>query len=391
MFKKNLYICLSISVLIVSFCSRNSNESSTDSRILGLLSNQFNTFKFGPLLKNISENFLYAKYADLEIKVTSLKNLTNNLPDSCSGDTSKLTAIQNAWKSAYSVLKEIEIVQIGPSGSYTTIDSWPANHLVNPPDTTKIEATIASAETISETSLSAKVDNENGFPAIEYLLFDNGSGSTNVTNICNVLTGRRKLYLQQAVVLLNTRITRITLNWNPTFSGNYTTILQTAGTNNEFYKSEKEVVDTLIKQIVSIIEKMKDDKVGYPAGLSADSAGVVRSTFVESRFANLSIAALGNNLNGIYLFYVGNNGPGISDYVRYYNISLDERIRAKIRQAQSKAIEVQDLKASLQAGSTVKVKELNTILNELKILFTVELAGNLGSSFKPGLGDGDGD
>ncbi len=391
MFKKTFLICIPLSILILSFCKKNSNESSTDSRILGLMQNQINTFKFGPLLKNISEYFIYANYADLDMKVSSLKSLTNDLPDSCAGDTSKLTAIQNTWKSAYSVLKILEIIQIGPSGSYTTIDSWPANHLVNPPDTTKIEATISSVETISETTLSSKVDNENGFPAIEYLLFDNGSGSTNAINICNALTGRRKLYLQQAVNLLSTRITRITLNWNPTFSGNYTTILQTAGAGNEFYKSEKEVVDTLIKQIVSIVEKMKDDKVGYPAGLSADSGGVTRSNFVESRFANLSVTAIGNNLTGVYLFYVGNNGPGISDYVRYYNISLDERIRAKIKQAQAKAIEVQDLKANLQAGTTTKVKELNTILNELKILFTVELAGNLGSSFKPGLGDGDGD
>ena len=62
-----------------------------------------------------------------------------------------------------------------------------------------------------------------------------------------------------------------------------------------------------------------------------------------------------------------------------------------MRQAQAKALEISDLKGDLLAGNTIKAKELNVITNELKILFTVELAGNLGSSFRPGLGDGDGD
>ena len=391
MLKKAFFICVVPVALAFSFCSKSSDTASSSSRIMGALHNQFSVFNFAPLIKNISENFIYKNYVELEAKVNSLKTLTNELPDSCGGDNAKLVAIQEAWKSAFSALKIIEIVQIGPSGSYTTIDSWPANYVVNPPDTAKIETIIVGTETISETALSAKLDNEIGFPAIEYLLFDNGSGLTQATNICNSLTGRRKLYLQEAVKLLSTRITRVTLNWNPAFSGNFTTVLQTAGANNEFYKSEKEVVDTLIKQIVSIVEKVKDDKVGYPSGFSVDSGGVIRSTNVEAKYANLSMKAIRDNLNGLYAFYVGNDGPGISDYVRYYNISLDERIRSKMRQAQAKALEISDLKGDLLAGNTIKAKELNVITNELKILFTVELAGNLGSSFRPGLGDGDGD
>jgi len=391
MLKKAVFICFAFVVIVFSFCSKSSDTASTNSRIMGALHNQFSVFNFAPLIKNIAENFIYKNYADLDAKVNSLRSLTNDLPDSCGGDNAKLVAIQDAWKSAFSTLKIIEIVQIGPSGSYTTIDSWPANYVVNPPDTAKIEATISGSETISETALSSKLDNENGFPAIEYLLFDNGSGQTSVTNICNSLTGRRKLYLQEAIKLLSTRVTRVTLNWNPAFSGNFTTVLQTAGPSNEFYKSEKEVVDTLIKQIVSIVERVKDDKVGYPAGFSVDSGGIIRASNVEAKYANLSMKAISDNLAGLYAFYLGNDGPGISDYVRYYNISLDERIRAKMIQAQAKALEISDLKVDLQAGSTAKARELNVITNELKILFTVELAGNLGSSFRPGLGDGDGD
>ncbi len=391
MFKKTIFISILLITFAFSYCSKNAGDDSTTSRIMGLIHNQLNAFNFGLLLKNTSENFIYQNYISLETNVNSLKSLTDALPDSCGGDTARLVAIQNAWKSSFAILKNVEIIQIGPSGSYSTIDSWPINYIVNPPDTAQINATIAGADTINETYLSNKSDNENGFPTIEYLIFDNGSGSTNITNICNALTGRRKVYLQEAVNLLRTRVTRLTLNWNPTFSGNFTTILQTAGPTNEFYKSEKEAVDTLIKQMVSMVEKIKDDKIGYPAGFSVESAGVVTPTNVETRFSNTSITAIGNNLSGISAFYTGNGGVGFSDYVRYYNISLDERVRAKIKETQSKATEILDLKGDLIAGTNTKVRELHTLLNELKILFTVELAGNLGSSFTPGLGDGDGD
>lgn len=391
MFKKTIFICILLITFAFSYCSKNAGDDSATSRIMGLIHNQLNAFNFGLLLKNTSENFIYQNYISLETNVNSLKNLTDALPDSCGGDTARLVAIQNAWKSSFAILKNVEIIQIGPSGSYSTIDSWPINYIVNPPDTAQINATIAGADTINETYLSNKSDNENGFPTIEYLIFDNGSGSTNITNICNALTGRRKVYLQEAVNLLRTRVIRLTLNWNPTFSGNFTTVLQTAGPTNEFYKSEKEAVDTLIKQMVAMVEKIKDDKIGYPAGFSVESAGVVRPTNVETRFSNTSITAIGNNLSGISAFYTGNGGVGFSDYVRYYNISLDERVRAKINETQSKATEILDLKGDLIAGTNTKVRELHTLLNELKILFTVELAGNLGSSFTPGLGDGDGD
>lgn len=391
MFKKTIFICILLTTFTFSYCSKNAGSDSTTSRIMGAIHNQLNAFNFGLLLKNTSENFIYQNYISLETNVNSLKSLTDALPESCGGDTTKLVAIQNAWKSSFAILKNVEIIQIGPSGSYSTIDSWPINYIVNPPDTAQINATIAGADTINETYLSTKSDNENGFPTIEYLIFDDGAGSTNTTNICNALNGRRKLYLQEAVNLLRTRVTRLSLNWNPTFSGNFTTVLQTAGPTNEFYKSEKEAVDTLIKQMVAMVEKIKDDKIGYPAGFSVESAGVVKPTNVETRFSNTSITAIGNNLSGISAFYTGNGGVGFSDYVRYYNVSLDERVRAKIKETQSKATEILDLKGDLLAGTNTKVRELHTLLNELKILFTVELAGNLGSSFTPGLGDGDGD
>jgi predicted lipoprotein len=378
-------------LLILAFNCKATKQASLDSNLSGLLANLFSSFDAKPSLKNISENFIFAKYTDLNSSIANLQTNLSNFPDSCGGDPTKLSNLQSLWKDSYAILKSIEIVQFGASGSYSTIDAWPSNYLTNPPDTIKIEATIAGTETISETSLSQKGDSENGFGAIEYLLFTNQASATNAATICGTLTGRRKTYLVEATKLLYTRVSRITLNWNPNFSGNYTTILQTAGANNEFYKSDKEVLDTLIKQIVTIVDKIKDDKVGYPSGISVESGGVVKANNIESRYANLSILNIRYNLEGLQSFYIGINGPGIADYVRYYNISLDERIKAKIIQTINKSKEITNLKQEILSGSTAKIREFITVLNELKVIFSVELAGNLSSSFSSGLGDGDGD
>ncbi|MCB1178760.1 MAG: imelysin family protein [Leptospiraceae bacterium] len=386
---KKLILILFITIL--SGCSSN-NNSTTDSSYSGLLANYFTAFNAKPSLKNISENFIYNNYLSLQTSIDSLKTLTTNLSDSCGGDSTKLTELQTSWKSAYATLKKVEIVQFGPSASYSTIDAWPLNYLTNPPNTSSIETTISGSDTISETTLTAKSDSENGFGTIEYLLFTNNSGATDAATICGTLTGRRKTYLQEATKLLYTRVARIKYNWDPSNSGNFSTILQTAGPTNEFYKSDKEALDNLIKQIVTIVEVIKDYKVGYPAGLSSTSGGTVRSSNIESRYANQSILNIQYNLEGIQLYYIGNsNGPGIADYVDYYNPSLDIRIKEKITATINKSKEISNLKTEIDSGSLTKIRELITLLNDLKIIFSVELAGNLGSTFSPGLGDGDGD
>lgn len=383
----NIFLFL---ILFNQFACKHSNSSTEEASYSGLLANLFSSFNPKPSLKSISESFISYNYSDLESKTISFKTLASALPDSCNSQTGNLIGLQTSWKESYSILKKLEVVQFGASSTYTGIDSWPLNYLNNPPDTVKIEASISGTETLNETTLSSKTDNENGFPAIEYLLFDNGSGSKDAASICAGLTGRRKTYLQESINLLYTRISRINSNWNPVNSGNFSTILQTAGPLNEYYKSDKEVLDTLIKQIVNMVEKIKDVKVGYPSGLATQSGGVVRTSYIESRYSDRSIENIRYNLEGLFSFYLGAGGPGISDYVRYYNLPLDLRIREKVAQVQNKANEISNLKEEINSGST-KVKEFYTLLNELKILFSVELAANLGSTFTPGLGDGDGD
>ena len=59
MLKKAFFICVVPVALAFSFCSKSSDTASSSSRIMGALHNQFSVFNFAPLIKNISENFIY--------------------------------------------------------------------------------------------------------------------------------------------------------------------------------------------------------------------------------------------------------------------------------------------------------------------------------------------
>ncbi|MDX1960079.1 MAG: imelysin family protein [Leptospiraceae bacterium] len=383
---KKIYL-YTIILLSMFLCKSENDSSSKRSFLDGILANLLSSFQAKPVLKNISENVILKSYTELESKTKSLKDTLSNFPDSCGGDTSRLVSLRESWKSANLVLKKIELVQLGPSGSYSNLDPWPSNYLNNPPNAATINSIISGTDTINESFLSSKTDSENGFPVIEYLLFDNGLGISDVNSVCAALLGRRKTYLLEAVNLFNLRIARLSFNWNPNNNGNFSTILQNPNSNNEFYKTDKDALDALIKQIVTMIDKVKEDKLGYPSGLSAESGGSIRTTNVENRFSNTSIESIRANLEGLETFYLG----GINSYVAYFNISLDKRTQLKIKETIAKTKEISNLRTTLESGNLTKVRELNSLLNELKIIFTVEIAGNLGSTFRPGLGDGDGD
>ncbi|MCB1159858.1 MAG: imelysin family protein, partial [Leptospiraceae bacterium] len=362
-----------IIILFFSFsnCSEKKGEKSGEAGIFGYFAYLFNSFNAKPLFKNLSENIIYTSYVDLEQKTTVLKNSIDSLQDNCSSNTGNLLTLQNQWKEVFYSLKKSEVIQFGPSSIYTSLDSWPSSYQLNPPNTTSINTFISGTETIDETVIATKSGNETGLPAIEFLLFDNGTGSSDAASICLSLSGRKLSYLKEIMKLNYNRIANLLIRWNPKADNSYSLIMQTAGdASNTTYKTEKELLDLLIKQIVNLVETIKDSKLGYPTGISVDSAGVIRSTNVESRFSNLSISDIEMNLSGLQQFYTGGTGEGLSTYVSYYNPDLDKRIQGKMSEAITQTKAIINLSSDISTGNISNIKNLIKILNELKILLT---------------------
>ncbi|HNI99686.1 MAG TPA: imelysin family protein, partial [Leptospiraceae bacterium] len=307
------------------------------------------------MVKNITENIMYPWYKDLDSKTKDLRDSILSLSDSCGGNTSNLDSTRKKWKDAFAVLKQTEVFQIGPSTIFSQVDSWPAQYTLNPPNTGSINSFISGTGTIGETEIAARPDSETGFTAIEYILYDSGSGSSILSDVCSVLTGRRKSYLQEISKLTYNRAALLAYRWNPALipssSTNYGYYMQNPGIPESSYLTMKAVRDDLILNMDNLLEKIKDDKLGYPAGLSVSSGGTVRPDYRESRFSDNSATDILNNILGFETFYTSGAESSFSMLTAYYNPELNGKIIKKISEVKSSLSLLNTFKSDLNSGN----------------------------------------
>jgi hypothetical protein len=330
--KKSLYIFI---ILLTLFCrsETGSGTASRSSLFSGVLANLLSAFNPKPMLKNISENIIYDLYASYATKMNTMKTSCNTAN----------------WKEAILVLKQTEMIDFGYSSVYSTLDPWPTYY--------------QTPNSISTTA--------NSMAASDLI---NGTG--------NCITIATSIY---------TTASTLAYNWNPSNLSSYSIAMQTAGSSNEFYKTDKEVIDKIINCLDALLEKMKDDKVGYPGGLSTSALNTKHLSSIEYvSVTGINIQILQKNMLGFRKIYSGNGGAGLSEYVTYYNSDLNSRILVKMDEVDAALSALTDLNTDIVNNST-KVSTLFTKLKELKVLIGVELKGNLGTTITTTTGSGDGD
>jgi predicted lipoprotein len=390
-----LKICTLLSALLVlQYCSRsNKNEESRIASINGIILNRLKTFNPIPLLSNLSNNVILKSYSDLEQAATDFNTLAQNYNGDCSNNASSLLNLQSAWKKNMSILKQIEIIQFGPAqfgGFYESIDPWVISYLDNTtPDTTGINSFISGSTTINSANVSTLNKLQKGLPAIEYLLFSDINANTSVSVICSGLTSRRLDFTKQLISLYLISAQNLHSQWKPSGS-NYVNELPTAGSGSIYFSSQQTALTTLLLQLSNHIEFIRDNKLGYPAGLTVRSNGVKRSNIIESRFASRSIDNLVDNLVGVNNLYTGINGPGISEYIKSANPSLDKRIRQQISICISDLQKISNLQTAINSNASEVQVSYNS-LTILKTMLTSEVSATFGSSGSGSGSSGDGD
>lgn len=393
----NTFIKVSIILSITSlyfYCSRgNENEESKIAAIQGIILNRLNIFNPKPMLSNLSSNVILPTYANLETAANELNTSAQAYSGDCSNNANALQSLQILWKKNFGILKQIEIIQFGPAqfgGFYESIDPWVANYIDNvTPDTTSINSFISGSTTITTSNVSTLNKLQKGLPAIEYLLFSDVSGNSSASAICTGLTSRRMDFMKQLVNLYYISVQGLHSQWKASGS-NYVNELPTAGSGSIYFSSEQTAISTLLLQFSNHIEFIRDNKLGYPAGLTSRSGGVRRSTVIESRFANQSIDNLVNNLIGVNNLYTGINGPGITDYVKSANPSLDLRIRQQIGICTANIQSISNLQTAINSNST-SLQTAYNCLSSLRTMLTSELSATLGSGGSSSGSSGDGD
>ncbi|MBK6608078.1 MAG: imelysin family protein [Leptospiraceae bacterium] len=381
-------------ILLLIYCSRaNQNGESRMASINGILHNRLKEFNPLPLLSNVSKNVILKSYSDLEQAASEFNTNAQTYNGDCSNNARSLLNLQSGWKKNASIVKQIEIIQFGPAqfgGFYESIDPWVLNFTDNiTPDINGINSFIAGSTAINSANVSTLNKLQKGLPTIEFLLFSDANANTSVSVVCSALTARRLDTMKQLVSLYYISVKELHSQWKESGS-NYVNELPTAGLGSIYFSSQQFALTTLLLQLSNHIEFIRDNKLGYPAGLTLRSNGIKRANVIESRFANRSIDNLVDNLVGVNNLYTGINGPGISDYVKSVNPGLDLRIRQQILFCIANLQKITNLETAINSNAS-EVQTAYNSLTTLKTMLTSEISATFGSTGSGSGSSGDGD
>ncbi len=353
---KYLPLCLSIGAVTIFSCTKDDNNGEVDITAL-------NT----EILQHTASNVCAASYVDLSAKAGQLLTAVNTLNTTTTDGN--LNTCRDLWKSIRQTWEKSEAWLFGPvdvDKIDPRIDTWPV-------DFNDLNTVLASSDELNEeyiASLNEDHDALRGFHPIEYLLWGQDGEKT-----ASELTGREKEYLLALAQNLKTLADEVKTSW----SGGYANLLATAGASgNTEYPSRKVAFEIIVDAMAGICDEVANGKMKDPFDAQDPN-------LEESPFAQNSITDFTNNITGIMEIYQGKfaeDGKGLEDLVRAYNLSLDNEIKTKHSTAIAalKAITVPFGEAILTKQSQVqtamdKINDLATTLEE-KLKPFVQQYGN---------------
>ena len=301
-------------VLIAGACSTD-DEPTTDAG--GPTSGEFDRTA---ILVNWADNIIVPAYQSYASTLTDLQNATVTFTES--PNQVNLTALRSAWLDAYTAWQSVEMFEIGEAeavGLRNATNIFPTN-------AAEIDENIRTANYTLD--LPSKND-EQGFPALDYLLY--GIGDTDeaiVVQYADAAQGAAyQAYLTAVVDRLVTLTERVADDWKTSYRD---TFVSNTGS------SASSAFNKLMNDYLFYYEKgLRAGKVGIPAGVFS---GDPLPETVEGRYAgNVSKQLFTQALNATQDFFNGKHfasdteGESIQSYLVYLNSLKDgEDLAARI-------------------------------------------------------------
>lgn len=197
------------------------------------------------------------------------------------------------------------------------IDTWPVNFV-------DLEAQLASGNAFTAEYINNLEDALKGFHPIEYLIFGQDGNKTAAQ-----MTAREREYLLALCVNLEELTAHLAYSWDAAHENNYGTILSTAGSGNSTYPTQRAAFEEMVNAMSAICDEVANGKMHEPL-IAQDPM------LEESPFAKNSITDFTNNIRGVENVYLGRyseNGTGLEDFVRQYDLQTDAAIKQRIAAA----------------------------------------------------------
>ena len=304
--------------------------------------NETDNFDRGAMLANWADNIIVPSFENFKAETEKLETIAKAFAES--PGTTELEVLRTQYKVAYQEFQTVSMFQIGEAEQLnyrSFLNTYPANE-------ENIESKISSGSYNLELPSSFA---EQGFPALDYLLYGFGSAEETL----EVLTSNEN-YIDYIVAVserINSLTTQVTASWNGGYRDTFVNNTSSSSTGS---------VDRFTNDYVMYFEKiLRSGKIGYPAGaftgtpspknVEALYAGISKNLYLQA-FDSFEDFYYGTHING------NTNGSSYFQYLKYIDDVTDSESLTGLIADQFAAIRTQS--AELDSNLKSQVETDNT-------------------------------
>ncbi len=265
---------------------------------------------------------------------------------------SNLLALRTSWESAYLAFQDVSMFEMGKPMELRFRD----NLNIYPTDTTEIENNIESGSYNLELP---SLNNSQGFPALDYLLYGLDDSNTEVLTYYTTHPDAEnyRTYLTDLTSRIDSLTNEVLNDW-------------TSGYRDEFVSNSgngaNSSLDMMVNDYIYYYEKhLRAGKIGIPAGvfsgssLSSHVEAYYSSDFSKELF-NASLDAAQNFFNGVHVNQPNQNGESLDSYLEYLQTMKDGTDLATLINNQFDAAREQA--SSLNPNFAAQIESNNTAM-----------------------------
>lgn len=294
---KHLGICSLVTLSLFTSCKKTTTQT-TDITSLKK-----------EIISHAAHQVCKASYEEMYAHATLLEQSINQF--TISPTQANLDACRTNWRTVRNTWETTEAWLFGPISANNIdprIDTWPV-------DFNAIDSVLATSNVFTESYVNSLDDALKGFHPIEYFLW-----GTNGNKLPSDFTPRQMEYL----TALTQNLSLLAKEVRDTWTNGYALDLTNAGNGSTSYSTQQAAFVELIDAMAGICDEVANGKINDPFTAQDPS-------LEESPFAQNSLTDFKNNIQGVMKMYQGSfgiDGNGIEDFVKEYNLSVDQEFKA---------------------------------------------------------------
>lgn len=380
MYKKSKQILTGLTIILsiqlISSCDSKSFVSEFITRNMTYVE-----FDKNKLIEEVSKNVIIPEYKNFYNLTKTFSEKTETFTNNPNSES--LKDLQDLWKEIMKSWQKITVFEFGPVKNlslhskifYSPVNTQAINEVLSKPVN---DLNVNFLETVGVT--------RKGLPVIEYLIFSKDNVNEVIVDLFNNSDNsknseQRKIYLNLLSKDLFNNAEKIYKEWDIS-QGNY--LSKFAKESNSF--------NMLLNNIISVLENIKDTKLGTPMGKK--SGGELRLNEIESIYSNNSMQNILNNIISVESIFKGSytntESMGLNNYLDYIDKNdLKFQIISQINKVKNIINNMNQPLEYIIEKDNAKAEELYNEIKELLRFMKVDTANSVNETVTFNSSDGD--